>query len=73
MTAALAPGRASDKSGGDGDHVSLTHHYVFHVCPVRISAHVDHPFRWMSITHFGACRSPVSVHVDQPFRSMSIT
>jgi len=28
---------------------------------LRISADVDHPFRLMSITHFGRCRSPVSV------------
>ena len=36
-----------------------------HLVPtVRISVHVDHPFRSMSITRFGPCRSLVSVDVD---------
>jgi hypothetical protein len=34
---------------------------------VRISADVDHPFRFMSITHFSPCRSPVSVMAIRRF------
>jgi hypothetical protein len=34
---------------------------------VRISADVDHPFRLMSITYFGRCRSPVSVMAIRHF------
>jgi hypothetical protein len=40
---------------------------------VRISAQADHPFRTMSITYFGPCRSPISVEGDHPFRCMAIT
>jgi DNA-binding SARP family transcriptional activator len=40
---------------------------------LRISEQVDHPFRFMSISRFGRCRSPVSDEADHPFRSMSIS
>jgi hypothetical protein len=34
---------------------------------LRISADSDHPFRSMSITHFGGRRSPVSVMAIRHF------